>query len=88
MLLDEMVTRPSIRGVNPKQLTRLLQSQVSSNVTKIEFNNVSVKWPVVLTENEESTITNASFKVRPGQLLTVVGPIGSGKVLIQFTNII
>ncbi len=81
LLLDEMAARPSIRGGHPpRQLTRLLQSQNSSSAAKIELNNVSVKWPVVLSENEESTITNASLKIGPGQLLTVVGSVGSGKV--------
>ncbi len=81
MLLDEMVKQPSFRGGNPGRLARLLQPQVSSKPTKIELTSASVKWPVVLSENEENTITNVTFKVRSGQLLTVVGPIGSGKVI-------
>ena len=80
MLLDEMTTYNTNSGSPIGHSTKLLQLQTASKASKIEFKNVSVKWPVVLSENEESTITNASLKVRPGQLLTVVGSIGSGKV--------
>ena len=67
LLLDEMVTEPCNKGGNPS--------------SKIELHKVSVKWPVALSENEENTITNASFNIGPGQLLTVLGSVGSGKVI-------
>lgn len=47
----------------------------------IEFEKVSVKWPVALSENEENSLTDISFKVRSGRLLTVIGQIGCGKVI-------
>jgi len=80
MLLDEMTTHNTICGNPSAHFTKLLKLQTASKSSKIELENVSVKWPVVLSENEESTITNASLKIGPGQLLTVVGSVGSGKV--------
>ena len=46
---------------------------------KIECEHVTVKWPAA-GESEGNTLTNVSFSVRPGQVLAVVGQVGSGKV--------
>jgi len=57
------------------------------NVSKesaIEFHQVTAKWPVQKCfdneKNEQNTLTDVSFQVNAGQLLTVMGSTGSGKV--------
>jgi len=43
----------------------------------IELDRVTAKWPYV---TEGNTLSNVSFAVRPGQVMAVVGQVGSGKV--------
>jgi ATP-binding cassette subfamily B multidrug efflux pump len=43
---------------------------------EIEFCNVSFKYEAA---EEEHTIQNVSFKIRPGQTVALVGPTGAGK---------
>ena len=45
----------------------------------VECKNITVKWPAT-GESEGNTLTDISFKVHPGQVLAVVGQVGSGKV--------
>lgn len=49
---------------------------------KIDCQNVTVKWPAA-AETEENTLTDVSFSVAPGQVLAVVGQVGSGKVMLN-----
>ncbi len=46
----------------------------------IDLDKVVVKWPSA-DDAEENTLTDISFSVKSGQLLAVVGQVGSGKVL-------
>lgn len=41
------------------------------------MSGVTAKWSNL---TEENTLTNVSFSVKAGELLVVVGPVGSGKV--------
>ena len=41
---------------------------------------MAVKWPSA-PKSEENTLAEVSFTIRPGQVLAVVGHVGSGKVL-------
>jgi ABC-type transport system involved in cytochrome bd biosynthesis fused ATPase/permease subunit len=43
----------------------------------IRVTNVTAKWTDDLPEN---TLTDVSLEVRPGRLVAVIGPVGSGKV--------
>ena len=45
----------------------------------VEFTGVSVKWPAA-EDQVEDTLIDISFGVSPGQVLAVVGHVGSGKV--------
>lgn len=50
---------------------------VKSNKTLgVYLEGVTAKWNEASTEN---TLTNVSFVAKPGQLLAVIGPVGSGK---------
>jgi len=76
LLLDEVTNIPD---------------NASSDTTKptfaeyrVDFENVSAKWPVNSTEiidnDEDNQISDISFSVGPGKILTIVGQVGSGKV--------
>jgi len=45
----------------------------------VEFDRIRVKWPTA-DENDDQTLKDISFRVKPGQVLAVVGHVGSGKV--------
>jgi ATP-binding cassette subfamily B protein len=46
----------------------------------VEFRGVSFRYPA--TEGEESTLSDVSFTVRPGQRVAIVGPSGAGKTTL------
>ncbi len=46
---------------------------------KIKCRDITVKWPAA-GESEGNTLEEVSFTVLPGQVLAVVGQVGSGKV--------
>lgn len=41
---------------------------------------VTAKWS---NATEDNTLTDVSFSVKAGELLAVVGPVGSGKVILK-----
>lgn len=43
----------------------------------IRVTSITAKWTNILSEN---TLTGVSLDVRPGGLVAVIGPVGSGKV--------
>jgi ABC-type bacteriocin/lantibiotic exporter with double-glycine peptidase domain len=43
----------------------------------IKITSVTAKWTEDLPEN---TLTDVSLEVRPGALMAIIGPVGSGKV--------
>lgn len=50
---------------------------------RIDCNKATVKWPSTSTDDKEdegNTLTDVSFTVKPGQLMAVIGQVGSGKV--------
>ena len=49
-----------------------------------EFDSVFVKWPVATGEKEETTLSDVSFTIHSNKLVTVLGKIGSGKVMLFF----
>lgn len=55
-------------------------NRIEDNDSIIELIKVNVKWPVSSSENEENTLTDVSLKIQSGQLMTVAGNVGSGKV--------
>ena len=44
----------------------------------VDLDKVTAKWP---SATEGNTLTNLSFTVRPGQVMAIVGQVGSGKVM-------
>lgn len=82
LLLEEIQISKHDLPIGIKNM--VLESQMASKMAKIEFNEVSVKWPGISSlENEENSLTDVSFKANSGQLLTVFGKIGAGKVANQ-----
>ena len=53
----------------------------------IIFDRVTVKWPAA-GEQEDNTLTDISFTVQPGQILAVVGHVGSGKVSFSVSSVL
>ena len=66
LLLDEMVHDDN-------------SERPSLNECKVNLKHVTVRWPAA-TEGEGNTLTDVSFTARAGQVLAVVGQVGSGKV--------
>ena len=61
----------------------ICEEEVNSKSCKIELNNVTVKWPAHQSnESQQNTLENVSFTANSGQLIIVVGQVGSGKVEI------
>jgi ABC-type multidrug transport system fused ATPase/permease subunit len=56
---------------------------VAANKNGISIMNVTARWTEDLPEN---TLTNVSLEVRPGGLLAVIGPVGSGKVSYRYSK--
>lgn len=71
---------PVNQNVANSRKSQLLTSQNPA----VELRKVSVKWPVASVDQEETTLTDVSLTVHTGQLLTIVGQIGSGKVILTF----
>lgn len=51
----------------------------------VELNQLTTKWPAA-GEKEDDTLADISFNVRPGQVLAVIGQVGSGKVSLGIIN--
>ncbi|CAG2113771.1 unnamed protein product, partial [Medioppia subpectinata] len=49
---------------------------------KVTVNNISAKWT---EESPNPTLQNISFRLKPGDLLAVIGPVGAGKSSLLMT---
>ncbi|CAG2169745.1 unnamed protein product [Oppiella nova] len=61
---------------NTKGLGDLAASPKTNAKPKVIVNNISAKWS---EGNPNAIIQNISFNIKPGDLLAVIGPVGSGK---------
>lgn len=52
------------------------ESNKSARVLGVRLEGVTARWSESSTEN---TLASVSFGVKPGQLLAIIGPVGSGK---------
>ncbi|KAI4464485.1 atp-binding cassette sub-family c [Holotrichia oblita] len=52
------------------------ESAQSDGIKGISIKNITAKWSETSTEN---TLSNLSMELRPGKLIAVIGPVGSGK---------
>jgi ABC-type multidrug transport system fused ATPase/permease subunit len=62
-----------------------LSKRAGSDTTSkngISIMNVTAKWTEDLPEN---TLTDVNLEVRPGGLVAVIGPVGSGKVSYRYS---
>lgn len=56
-----------------------------SNDLGIVISNATAKWTDSQTEN---SLENINLTVIPGRLVAIIGPVGSGKVMIKLQKII
>lgn len=49
----------------------------------VEMNEVNATWD---ENSNRKTLQNISLKVRPGQLYAIIGPVGAGKVILQYID--
>ncbi len=79
--LEEMEI-DKLQLIIPNENNAFIQPKLHHNdAAVIEFNSVFVKWPVSTGEKEEKTLSDVSFTIHSNKLLTVLGKIGSGKVM-------
>ncbi len=59
----------------------------ANDESSIVCNQASVSWPIPplksCNNGDKMVLENVSFTVNPGELLTIVGQVGSGKVIIS-----
>ncbi len=71
--LNEIMALPVERSAEKRQLSR-------PNVRgEIEFKDVTFKYP----GTEIPALSNVSFKIRPGEKVAIIGPVGSGKTTVS-----
>jgi len=58
-------------------------AEAQSNFS-VDLEKVTAKWPSSTVVG--NTLTNLSFTVLPGELMAIVGQVGSGKVTIIIRN--
>ncbi|MBL4666629.1 MAG: type I secretion system permease/ATPase, partial [Sneathiella sp.] len=71
--LNEIMALPVERSSEKRQLSR------PNIIGEIEFKDVTFKYP----DTELPALTNVSFKIRPGEKVAIIGPVGSGKTTIS-----
>ena len=52
-------------------------AQNDDNVDTVTMEKVTGKWK---KDENEDTLTNINLNSKPGQLIAIIGPVGSGKV--------
>lgn len=50
----------------------------NSQTPSLDIDHMSASWG----DSEQNTLDDISISVKPGQLCAIIGPVGSGKVLI------
>jgi len=61
-------------------------SEEQGGSSSIECTNATVKWSSQNTANKQdegSTLTDISFIVKPGEITSIIGQVGSGKVFLR-----
>jgi len=71
--LNQIMALPVERSSEKRQLSR------PNIYGEIEFKDVTFKYP----GTELPALTNVSFKIRPGEKVAIIGPVGSGKTTIS-----
>ncbi len=71
--LNQIMDLPVERDAQKRQLSR-------PNIQgEVEFKDVTFKYP----GTELPALSNVSFKIRPGEKVAIIGPVGSGKTTIS-----
>lgn len=71
--LNQIMALPVERSAEKRQLSR---PQIKG---EIEFKDVTFKYP----GTELPSLSGVSFKIRPGEKVAIIGPVGSGKTTIS-----
>lgn len=61
-----------VRGIEDDSI----ESETGNSDKGVKIKNVTAKWTEASIEN---TLTDVSVELRPGKILAVIGPVGSGK---------
>lgn len=71
--LNQIMDLPVERDAQKRQLSR-------PNIQgEVEFKDVTFKYP----GTELPALSNVSFKIRPGEKVAIIGPVGSGKTTVS-----
>lgn len=51
---------------------------MDSRTPSLDIDSISASW----NDSQQNTLDDIAISVKPGQLCAIIGPVGSGKVLI------
>lgn len=71
-----------VDNINKKSLDteEIGKHNIDAGKSNIEFKEVTIKWPGSSVQENINVLSGISFMVGSGQIVTVVGEVGSGKV--------
>jgi len=63
--------------LNKEDTKKMYKHNMQLKNYSIIFSNVTAKW---IHDTSDNSINNINLTVRSGELITIIGPVGAGKV--------
>lgn len=79
--LETGIVLPTKYSPTEANMARPMQDEPNMADYPVQLNKVNATW-ADLNDNKEMTLKNISLRVRKNKLCAVIGPVGSGKVIL------